>query len=201
MSQAELNAIYAGGADHMVQRFDARSTEAMLAWARDLMPASPATALDVGAGSGRDAGWLASQGYSVTAAEPVIEFHPAIHRNAPDARISMATLPALKGLSDRFDLIIVNAVVHHLTGTDRDTAYARLQDRLTEGGLMLLSLRIGPAIDGKPVHALDPAAEIARALRAGLALLRRNDQPAADAGEDRAGVRWTWLALTNEAST
>jgi protein-L-isoaspartate O-methyltransferase len=36
----------------------------------DFLPPGPGLALDVGAGSGRDAAWLASLGYEVVAAEP-----------------------------------------------------------------------------------------------------------------------------------
>lgn len=199
MSQTELNAIYEAGADHMTVRFDARSTEAMLGWALDLLPRPPAAALDIGAGSGRDSGWLARRGYEVTAVEPVAAFHPAIRRNAPEAGIVSATLPALDGVDGPQALIIVNAVLHHLDESTRDAAFARLHELLGAGGVVLVSLRIGAAISGKPVHALDPAAEIARAARAGLVLARRDDQPAADDAEKRAGLSWTWLALNSEA--
>ena len=40
------------------------------AWMEDLLPAAPALAADIGAGTGRDAAWLASRGMDVVAVEP-----------------------------------------------------------------------------------------------------------------------------------
>ncbi|MBM3645883.1 MAG: class I SAM-dependent methyltransferase [Alphaproteobacteria bacterium] len=39
-------------------------------WLVDLLPRAPALVLDVGAGTGRDAAWLASRGLEVVAVEP-----------------------------------------------------------------------------------------------------------------------------------
>src|SRR5690242_18590691 len=39
-----------------------------------LLPSSPVDALDIGAGTGADAAWLASQGHRVLAVEPTAEF-------------------------------------------------------------------------------------------------------------------------------
>lgn len=44
-------------------------------------------ALDVGAGSGRDAAWLASLGYEVVAAEPAAGMRIEAQRRHPDPRI------------------------------------------------------------------------------------------------------------------
>lgn len=50
-------------------------------------PAAPAAVLDIGAGSGRDAAWLAEQGYTVLAVEPSETMRMEGARLHPDARI------------------------------------------------------------------------------------------------------------------
>ena len=54
----------------MSARYEETAAEDIHAWLLDLPPAIPATVLDVGAGSGRAAAWLAAKGYDVTAVEP-----------------------------------------------------------------------------------------------------------------------------------
>lgn len=51
-------------------------------------PAAPAAVLDIGAGSGRDAAWLAEQGYTVLAVEPSETMRMEGARLHPDARIT-----------------------------------------------------------------------------------------------------------------
>lgn len=51
-------------------QYEALSPESVHGWAADLLPQGNALALDVGAGTGRDAAWLTSRGYEVVAVEP-----------------------------------------------------------------------------------------------------------------------------------
>ncbi|BBE11144.1 hypothetical protein HH1059_20120 [Halorhodospira halochloris] len=44
--------------------------------------------LDIGAGSGRDAAWLAEQGHDVVAVEPAAELRQEAQRRHPDEWIS-----------------------------------------------------------------------------------------------------------------
>jgi hypothetical protein len=46
-------------------RFEARDATELNGWLLNLLPQAPAVIMDVGAGSGRDAAWLASLGYKV----------------------------------------------------------------------------------------------------------------------------------------
>lgn len=189
-------AIYAANAATMARRYDSLTTESLLSGLADLIPAPPAAVLDIGAGSGRDTAWFQSRGHRVTAAEPVAAFREMIAHRAPAATVVDSALPDLARLSGRHDLILVNAVWHHLAATARDQALARLTHLLAPWGRLFIALRRGPVPPGAPLHDLDPKAEIARAATAGLTLLRRHDAPAHDADTAAAGISWTWLALT-----
>lgn len=57
------------------------------------LPAAPAAILDVGAGSGRDAAWLAALGHTVLAVEPSASMREVAQRRNPDARISWLVEP------------------------------------------------------------------------------------------------------------
>ena len=52
------------------RRYESVPAETVHGWLVDLLPSAPALVLDVGAGTGRDAAWLASRGLEVTAVEP-----------------------------------------------------------------------------------------------------------------------------------
>ena len=61
---------YEANAEAVVPQYEAIDPAALHGWLRDLLPNAPVAVLDVGAGSGRDAAWLASLGHEVMAAEP-----------------------------------------------------------------------------------------------------------------------------------
>lgn len=79
------------------------------------LPAAPAAILDVGAGSGRDAAWLAALGHTVLAVEPSASMWEEAQRRNPDARItwladSLPSLEAVYRLGAAFDVILLSAV-------------------------------------------------------------------------------------------
>ena len=61
---------YDQNVDSAVARHESLAPEKVNAWLADVLPKQPALVLDVGAGSGRDAAWLASRGHEVIAVEP-----------------------------------------------------------------------------------------------------------------------------------
>ena len=58
--------MYDANAETVSARYEETAAEEIHAWLLDPLPAIPATVLHVGAGSGRDAAWLAAKGYDVT---------------------------------------------------------------------------------------------------------------------------------------
>jgi len=164
----------------------------------DLLPHAPARVLDVGAGPGHDAAWLASQGHDVTAVEPVDAFRKAISQRLPQSGALDARLPELHGVAGSYDLITVNGVWQHLEPDQRPQAWGRLAALTRDGGRLILSLRHGRARRGRPVAAIDPVVELRHAAQAGLSLTRRVDTGSHLPENAADGVTWTWLALARE---
>jgi SAM-dependent methyltransferase len=104
-------------------------------------------ACDVGAGSGRDALWLASHGWSVVAVEPSAGMRDlAMRENSGQIHWVDDCLPDLAVLSllpDRFDLILVSAVWQHLAPASRASAMRALGNLLLPQGNLVITLRHG----------------------------------------------------------
>jgi len=112
-------------------------------------------ALDVGAGSGRDARFLNSIGFAVTAVEPADAMRElAIQLGAMHPRIKFLSdtlpyLPKTQELKKRYNLVLLSAVWMHLSTTERSQALPVLTDLLLPQGLMVLTLRHGNFTDGR----------------------------------------------------
>lgn len=194
-SRAALE-VYARNGAALAARYAAVDADAVFAPLVGMLP-PPGRMLDVGAGTGRDAAWFATRGFSVTAVEPTDSLrHAGEAHTGAFVTWCTDTLPQLGTLAgQRFDFILVNAVWHHLDPSERDLAIARLAALARPGGRLLISLRRGPDLPGQPVARMEPEAEIARATAAGLALVARRDAASEQTENRAAGVSWSWLAL------
>lgn len=121
------------------------------------LPDRPGLVLDVGAGTGRDAVWLAVQGHEVVAVEPSAAMRKEGQARHPDSRIRWISdrLPGLEqtlrlGLS--FDFILLSAVWMHVPPTDRSRAFRKLIMLLKPGGLLAITLRNGVAEPDRGMH-------------------------------------------------
>jgi SAM-dependent methyltransferase len=162
------------------------------------LPPPPARLLDVGAGSGRTAAWLAGKGHQVTAVEPVAALREAglaLH-GASGIDWIEDRLPSLEALeSCEFAGVLLIAVWQHLMPAAREAAFARLAQLIATGGVLLMSLRHGPGAPGRPVYPCDPAETIGQAEALGLSLLHQEEAPSIQEGNRTLGVTWTWLAF------
>ena len=188
---------YDANADDAAARYERVPPERLHGWLADLLPAAPVAALDVGAGSGRDAAWLSSRGYDVVAVEPSPRMRTmARERHAePAIRWLSDSLPALRhtfktGLA--FDVILLSAVWMHVAPSDRARAFRKLVNLLKPGGLIALTLRHGPAEATRAMHAVS-ADEIRRLARDHGALVERC--VTAEDQQGRPDVRWTQVAV------
>ncbi|AMD60423.1 hypothetical protein AWN88_19800 [Agrobacterium tumefaciens] len=112
----------------------------------DLLQGPPKNVLDIGAGTGRDATWIAGKGHVVVAVEPADEFRRLAQRLHSNANVRWVNdrLPKLKTFSaERFDWIILSAVWMHVHSAERAETLARLKALLSENGKIYITLRIG----------------------------------------------------------
>ena len=137
---------YDSNAEAMVDRYEALAPEQVNAWLKPFLPDQPALVLDAGAGSGRDAAWLASLGHEVIAVEPSASMRDRGRRLHPSEKIRWINdrLPGLErihslGLS--FDTILLNAVWMHVAPTHRRRAFRKLITLLKPGGWIAITFR------------------------------------------------------------
>ena len=194
---ADPNDWYDANADTAAARYEGVLPERLHGWLADLLPTAPAAALDVGAGSGRDAAWLSSRGYDVVAVEPSPRMRTIARERhtEPGIRWLADSLPALRGTVKTglaFDVILLSAVWMHVAPSDRARAFRKLVNLLKPGGLIALSLRHGPSEATRAMHPVS-ADEIRRLARDHGALVER-----CVTAEDHLGrpnVRWTLVAV------
>ena len=190
---------YDAHADILAERYEGVSSEAMLsqvAFAVD-RDGRGRIALDVGAGTGRDAAWLAGLGYEVVAVEPSAgmrrvgaTLHPAAGiRWLDDALPGLARTHAL-GLS--FDVVLLSAVWQHVPVADRPRAFRKLASLLRPGATLVVTLRTEPPPDGVTMHPVGSAELEGLARTHGLEILRM--ARSADQG-GRPDVTWEIAAL------
>ena len=192
-------ASYDVGAPTLVPEYESLPFEEIHAAVLDLLPDSAGCILDVGAGTGRDAGWFAANGHNVVAVEPSAQLRAAgqeRHRS-PDIRWMDDALPALeKVLRSKltFDLVWVSAVWMHVPRSVRARGFRKLVSVTSPGASMMFSLRQGPSPLDRPMEPARAADVEELARRHGLHTIRRVRIP--DAG-GRKEVSWevVWLRL------
>jgi SAM-dependent methyltransferase len=166
-----------------------------------LMPLPPADVLDIGAGTGRDAGGFAALGYRVTAVEPTAALrHNAMALHAsPDIAWVDDSLPELAVLSARgetFDIVMLTAVWMHLDPAQRQRAMPRVAALVRPGGVMALSLRHGPVPAGRRMFDVTSDETIALARMEGLLCIQHRTSQ--DSLLGRPGVTWDRLAFARQ---
>ena len=101
-------------------------------------------ACDIGAGSGRDANWLARQGWEVVAVEPsrlLEKGELQSHENVMWLDDALPSLKKLRARRHRFDLILLSGVWQHVRQDQRERVFRILTDLLNPSGLLVVSLR------------------------------------------------------------
>ena len=152
-----MTSYYSSNVDSLFQQYEGLDPEQVHAsWAQHL-PSTKSQILDVGAGSGRDARWLAGKGHEVVSVEPAAGMLEKAQSIGGSASIQWIndTLPALSEtyrLDLKFDLILLSAVWMHVKPADRERAFRKLVNLLKPGGKLIISLRHGPAGDGREFH-------------------------------------------------
>ena len=188
---------YDANAETIAARYESVTSEAVHDWLRDLLPRKSASVLDIGAGSGRDAAWLAANGHDVVAVEPSASMRTAAAALYGSSAINWFDdrLPALdkvsrSGLS--FDLILLSAVWMHVPENDRPRAFRKMINMLRPGGLVAITLRRGPPDTARGFHPVSPE-EVEALARDHGAFVERHTEAMDLLGRD--DVRWTQMAV------
>ena len=140
---------YDQNAKRVAKEYESLDPSIVHNWIEHLLPKKSGMVLDVGAGSGRDAAWLAGKGLDVAAVEPSWKMRREAKERYPNKPICWFPdkLPDLKrvmrsGLS--FDFILLSASWQHVPTEARKKAFGKLVSLLKPGGVIAITLRIGP---------------------------------------------------------
>ncbi|WP_406158763.1 class I SAM-dependent methyltransferase [Streptomyces canus] len=190
---AGVQAYYAESAERLGRVYESVSFESVHEALLDLLP--EARALDIGAGTGRDAAALALRGFTVDAVEPLAELRDLAGRLHPGSGVTWraGALPEIPGLQGPYDVVLLSAVWMHLRPEERPLAMGRLAGLLAPGGILLITLRRGePPVDRRTFD-IAPEEVAGHGTGAGLTLLRIVDETADRLGRD--AVHWNAVAL------
>lgn len=188
---------YADEAPELLKRYESISFADAHAPVLHLMPPAPCRALDIGAGTGRDAAGLAALGHSVVAIEPTEELRRGAMLLHPSPIIewlddSLPHLAAVRARKQEFDLVMLTAVWMHLDAAQRELAMPNVSALVRNGGIVIMSLRHGPIPPGRRMFEVSAEETIALAQRSKLFCTLNRE---AEASLRQPGVSWTRLAF------
>jgi len=202
--EADPIAGYDAAAAEIAVRYESVQAEAVHAVVADLVRSrAGGRAMDVGAGSGRDAAWLARLGYAVVAVEPAAGLRAEAQARHAEADVlwlddRLPRLSATHALDRTLDLILHSGVWMHVRPGDRPPALRTLAALLADDGVLLISHRNPSSVPDRPMWAC-PEGELERlAGDSGLRVIR------SVAAQDRLGrgdVRWTSTVLVRLEAT
>jgi SAM-dependent methyltransferase len=179
------------------QRYESISFADAHAPVLQLIPPAPGRALDIGAGTGRDAAGLVALGHSVIAVEPTEELRRGAMLLHPSPMIewlddSLPDLAVVRARKEEFDLVMLTAVWMHLDGAQRQRAMPNVSALVRNGGIVIMSLRHGPVPPGRRMFEVTAEETIALAQRSNLFCTLNRE---AESSLRQPGVSWTRLAF------
>lgn len=140
-------------------RYESVDSEKLHADILNWLPRLPASVVDIGAGSGRDAAWFASKGYSVLAVEPSATMREEGQRRHTDPGINWLD-DSLPGLSEvyrlgaSFDVVLLSAVWMHVSPRERKRAFRKVVNLLKPNGMIVVRLKIAPTEARRGMHSV-----------------------------------------------
>jgi SAM-dependent methyltransferase len=191
---------YAENAAELIERYEslhfAYKYEAVL----HLIPSAPTKVIDIGAGTGADAAWLAAQGHQVVAVEPTGALREYGLRNHASPRIAWVNdaLPRLDHVAQRkheFRLVTLTAVWMHLDENERRVAMPAVASILARGGVLIMALRHGLTSAGRIMFAVSTEETVALAEAQGLRCVLNMRAESRLAANREAGVTWSRVAF------
>lgn len=194
---------YADDAEWLIPRYESVDFLEKYRAVAHLFPEVPSMTLDVGAGTGADAGWLAQKGHQVVAVEPVAAFREAGRRLHPSSTIewlddSLPKLPKVLAPKTGFDLVLVSAVWNHLAPAEREQAMSRFASVVAAGRHLILSIRYGRSPANRRVFDVSVDETIQLAATYHFRAVVNVQMASVQLLNRQAGVTWSWLAFVKE---
>lgn len=191
---------YAEEAAELFRRYESIPAAAAHRAILHLIPTAPSQILDIGAGTGRDAAWFASQGHRVVAVEPTDAMRIPAMALHPSPRIewlddSLPDLALLRAHGATFDLVMLTAVWMHLDEAERRQAMPNLAALVRAGGAVIMKIRHGPVPEGRRMFEISPEETIELARMQGLHPVLNLRTESSQEQNRVAGVSWNTLAF------
>lgn len=141
--------------------------------------------IDVGCGNGRDAAWLAQQGFDVVGYDSSPALVELARQLFPSVTFHVGHLPGLEGVTAQFNNVVCETVLMHLPANEVPQAAARLWALVRPGGVLYVSWRVTEGddlrhADGRLYSAFSP--DVVRAALHGGIALHEEDVTSASSG-------------------
>lgn len=193
---------YAQEAAELFTRYESFSAQEAHHAVLHLIPPAPASVLDIGAGTGRDAAWFADMGHRVVAAEPTEAMRTGAMRLHPAPRIewlddSLPDLALLRTRGERFDVVMLTAVWMHLDAQQRRQAMPNLAALVRTGGVVIMLIRHGPVPAGRRMFEISAEETIELARMQDLHPVLNVRTESTQEQNRLAGISWTNLAFVS----
>jgi 2-polyprenyl-3-methyl-5-hydroxy-6-metoxy-1,4-benzoquinol methylase len=190
---------YSTNASTLAKQYDSVSFESVH---KDWLQAIPkeGMVLDVGAGSGRDARYLAAKGLGVVAVEPAEGIREIAQEYTVSNPIhwisdSLPELTEVFRLQTKFDLILLSAVWMHIAPSSRERAFRKLSSLLKPNGKLVISLRHGKCADERTMFPVSTDELVQLSSQFGLTYRLLTRQKSSDE-LGRADVQWQTVLLS-----
>lgn len=166
------------------------------AW-KQYWPEPNSMVLDVGAGTGRDAAYLAAIGCQVVAVEPSVKLREFARNLHPHPNIQWLDdhLPALEKvfhLNLQFDVILVSAVLMHIAPLLRERAFRKLISLLKPNGRLAITIRLGLPDEDREMYPVSTEELEKLGASRGMEMLIKAHRPDR---LGRAGISWSYLVF------
>ena len=194
--KTDSNQGYEEEAERLLIEYERLSFEDAHQHVLDQFPKHPATILDIGSGTGRDAAYLAEQGHHVVAVEPTDALRDGAMKMHGSSRIEWIDdgLPNLAQIITRalsFDLVLMAAVWMHLDRNERERAMPIVASLLKKGGKLIMNIRHGPVPAGRRMFEIPDEEILATADRSGLSPVHQSHGESILRRNRESGVTWS----------
>jgi 2-polyprenyl-3-methyl-5-hydroxy-6-metoxy-1,4-benzoquinol methylase len=191
---------YVENSSFLIQSFEAISSPDLLRHVLSFIPSSNCSVLEIGAGTGRDAAWLASKGFNVSAVEPVAEFREAGKLLHPSPLIEWFndSLPSLFKIiqqKNTYQLVLLISVWQHVPKNDKFASLTNLHSILEHNGRLIISVRNGPGAIKRKCYPTSVKETISIAKHCGFKLIFSRNALSAQSSNNKSNVTWDWLVF------